>query len=109
MLPTILNNDQIQQIVTAFSEKTKQLFVSKKELEYKLIEQKGITDSLKVLIDAQQLQINALIDQINDLDLRLKDYEGITNVLDGPIENFDWDNFQPKYVPEEEENQEEEG
>lgn len=107
MLPTFLTNEQMNQIATAFSEKTKQLFVSKKELEYKLIEQKGTTDSMKVLIDAQQEQINTLIEQVVALDLRLKEYEGITNMVDGPIEDFDWDNYQPKYTPEEDNNQEE--
>ena len=108
MVPTLLNNDQIQQIVTAFSNKTKQLFVTKKELEYKIIEQDGENESLKVLINAQQKQINTLISQVNDIDLRLKEYEGITNVLDIDDENFDWDNYEPKYVPESEEPEPEE-
>ena len=102
MLPTLLTEQQINQITTAFSEKTKQLFVSKKELQYKLLEQKGINDSLRALINAQQEQINTLIEQTNDIDLRLKEYEGITNIIDKPLsdEDFDWDNYQPKYVPE---------
>lgn len=88
----VLEYPQIKQIVEVICERTKKFFVTKSEF----------TTTNNDMQQSLQNQINRLTQKCDDLDRRLKVYEEVTNVIDSPEENFNWDNYDPIYTEEEE-------